>query len=393
MSKISKGSSGKSFKSVGDHQKYLSRIKKTLYYGKLPKTDALSLPVTELAAELFSEAQKGKSLKRLDCYDASKISRNACVSPCSLVLAMLYLERLKKCNPEYLARTAPSDLFLVSLMISSKFLFDDGESDEVFMDEWAASGGMTVKELISLERDFLQAIEWEVYVGELKFWKKLNEIEYALAERQGKSRGFLTYTELEILSRTLDLHNLLQCLVALSVILMATYAAGILTLIGSVFLTSQIPGTTLYAGRKMIEMPNVGSDYVYGENKTDTCKFLKMDAVDVFKTGILLASISANESNSQAVTWDWWSIPAMNWLATTSDYVEKFELPLKNPFFFETYDLELDRYRIEDRLDKAVKTRIQDQMETSWHAEWTDTIKYGLFYHKLAPNLLYNVKS
>lgn len=43
-------------------------------------------------------------------------------------------------------------------MVSCKFLFDDGEADEVFVDEWATSGGITVKELIALERDFLQAI-------------------------------------------------------------------------------------------------------------------------------------------------------------------------------------------------------------------------------------------
>lgn len=43
-------------------------------------------------------------------------------------------------------------------MVSSKFLFDDGESDEVYIDEWAASGGVTVKELIAMERDFLKAI-------------------------------------------------------------------------------------------------------------------------------------------------------------------------------------------------------------------------------------------
>lgn len=31
---------------IGDHQKFISRIKKTLYYGKLPKSDRFSLPVT-----------------------------------------------------------------------------------------------------------------------------------------------------------------------------------------------------------------------------------------------------------------------------------------------------------------------------------------------------------
>lgn len=43
-------------------------------------------------------------------------------------------------------------------MVSCKFLYDDGETDEVFLSEWAASGGTTVKELIKLEKDFLKAI-------------------------------------------------------------------------------------------------------------------------------------------------------------------------------------------------------------------------------------------
>lgn len=43
-------------------------------------------------------------------------------------------------------------------MVSSKFLYDDGEDDEVFMDEWAASGGLSIKELVELEKNFLNAI-------------------------------------------------------------------------------------------------------------------------------------------------------------------------------------------------------------------------------------------
>lgn len=71
-----------------------------------------------MAAELFTEVKSGYTLERLDVEEASRISRNACVSPCSLVLALLYLERLKDCNPEYLQQVAPSELFLVSLVLS-----------------------------------------------------------------------------------------------------------------------------------------------------------------------------------------------------------------------------------------------------------------------------------
>lgn len=43
-------------------------------------------------------------------------------------------------------------------MVSSKFLQDDGSDDEVFMYEWAVSGGISVKDLVALEREFLHAM-------------------------------------------------------------------------------------------------------------------------------------------------------------------------------------------------------------------------------------------
>jgi len=79
----------------------------------------ISFIFLELAAELFTEVKSGHTLEKLDVEEASRISRNACVSPCSLVLALLYIERLKNCNPEYLHQIAPSELFLVSLVIYS----------------------------------------------------------------------------------------------------------------------------------------------------------------------------------------------------------------------------------------------------------------------------------
>uniref|UniRef100_V9IKZ4 Uncharacterized protein n=1 Tax=Apis cerana TaxID=7461 RepID=V9IKZ4_APICE len=97
MSNISrKRKTPSKLKTMGNHDDFLNRISKSLYYAKLPVTDCLSLPVTELAAELFTEVKSGYTLERLDVEEASRISRNACVSPCSLVLALLYLERLKR---------------------------------------------------------------------------------------------------------------------------------------------------------------------------------------------------------------------------------------------------------------------------------------------------------
>lgn len=70
----------------------------------------------EISCEVWSVSQRGRSLRRLHADAAAGIARSACVSPCALVLAILYLERLHTANADYLAATAPADLFLVSLV-------------------------------------------------------------------------------------------------------------------------------------------------------------------------------------------------------------------------------------------------------------------------------------
>lgn len=72
--------------------------------------------VTELAAEIYNEVKKENTLERLHTQEMAEIYENACVSTCSLVLAILYLEKIKTVNPEYVEKVAPSELFLVSLV-------------------------------------------------------------------------------------------------------------------------------------------------------------------------------------------------------------------------------------------------------------------------------------
>ncbi|XP_061711740.1 protein CNPPD1 [Cydia pomonella] len=199
MSNISKrrreGSRSK-IKSMGDHKEFLNRITKTLYYGELPSLPCLSLPVTEVSCALWSAAQQGRSLRRLHGDAAARLAYDARVSPCALVLALLYLERLRHRNPAYVAAAAPADLFLVSLMVGNKFLQDDGEDAETLVAEWAAAGGLTPKDLKRLEIDFLNAIEWNVYVNNESFESGLSWLESQVALKQAKERGFFTYSDL-----------------------------------------------------------------------------------------------------------------------------------------------------------------------------------------------------
>lgn len=293
------------FKVMGSHNEFLSRIKKTLYYGKLPVTERFSLPVSELAAELFSEVKIGHSLERLDLEEASAISRSACVSPCSLVLALLYLERLKTCNPDYLQRVAPSELFVVSMMVASKFLHDDGEPDEVFNDEWAASAGLTLKDINQFEKDFLQAIKWEVFVSDRAFWTRLYRMEKDIALKEGKRRGWFSYADLENLLDTVDLAALAQAVLTVSVVCLTSYTASVLTIIGSAFIVSQIPGTPISTSvsSSTSDLPSLLQETSV-INPVDQPQSRVLPPVNVLATSFILASLSScpsvNDSDSSS---------------------------------------------------------------------------------------------
>lgn len=94
-------------------------------------------------------------------------------------------------------------------MIASKFLYDDGEDDEVYNDEWAASGGMDVKELNRLEREFLEAMDWTCFIDYETFMKQLAKVEAAISLHQFSKRGSngMTYSELLSIFNFADDHN------------------------------------------------------------------------------------------------------------------------------------------------------------------------------------------
>ncbi|CAG4906421.1 unnamed protein product [Colias eurytheme] len=238
VSKRRKEGTRAKIKSMGDHREFLKRISKTLYYGQLPTLPCLSLPVTEISCEVWSLAQRGRSVRRLHADRAAAIARSACVSPCALVLAILYLERLKRCNPNYLAATPPADLFLVSLMVSNKFLQDDGEEDEVICSEWAASGGLDLQQLKKLEAEFLNAIDWNVYISEKSFESGLSWLERQVAMKQGHLRGYFTYSDLVASYDPALLRELLRSVSAACFALTLSYVTGFMTLVTSTLVVS-----------------------------------------------------------------------------------------------------------------------------------------------------------
>ncbi|KAJ7345976.1 hypothetical protein JRQ81_001926 [Phrynocephalus forsythii] len=182
------------------HQQLSDRVRKRLYYGweKDGTLDNLSSPVADIAVEILQKAAPSP-IRRLQKKYVCHVSREACISPCSMMLALVYIERLRHRNPEYLQQISSSDLFLISMMVASKYLYDEGEEEEVFNDEWGAAGKVDVQTMNTLEMNFLSAIDWSLYTDPRELFEVLSWVEGRVAEKQGIRRGWFTYTDLCVL--------------------------------------------------------------------------------------------------------------------------------------------------------------------------------------------------
>ncbi|XP_017289865.1 protein CNPPD1 [Kryptolebias marmoratus] len=182
------------------HQKLSERVRKRLYYGLDPdiSLDGLSCPVTDIAVEILQKSAPSP-IRKLQKKYAAHVAREACISPCAMMLALVYIERLRHRNPEYLQKISSSDLFLISMMVASKYLYDEGEEEEVFNDEWGAAGKLDVQTVNNLEMNFLNALEWSLFTEPKDFFDMLSQLETSIAERQGMKRGWFSYTDLCVL--------------------------------------------------------------------------------------------------------------------------------------------------------------------------------------------------
>uniref|UniRef100_A0A8C7BZD3 Protein CNPPD1 n=1 Tax=Neovison vison TaxID=452646 RepID=A0A8C7BZD3_NEOVI len=231
------------------HQKLSARIRRRLYYGWDWEADCsleeLSSPVADIAVELLQKAAPSP-IRRLQKKYVAHVSREACISPCAMMLALVYIERLRHRNPDYLQHVSSSDLFLISMMVASKYLYDEGEEEEVFNDEWGAAGGVAVPTLNALERGFLSAMDWRLYTDPREIFEVLSWLESCVAAQQGRRRGWYTYTDLCVLLEQpawqLALGSLCQRLAKLSCLLAMAYVSSVALAVASVAVIHQSLG-------------------------------------------------------------------------------------------------------------------------------------------------------
>ncbi|KAK3604586.1 hypothetical protein CHS0354_005417 [Potamilus streckersoni] len=233
----------RSLTQLEDHEEFSERLRKTLYFGKPPTTDRPSFPLTDIAVEVFQDVSPRK-LGKLDMYFAASSSRNACMSPCSIMMGIIYANRLKKGNKDYAQKISSSELFLISMMMASKFMYDEGIDEEVFNDEWAAAGDLETEEINKLERDFLKAIDWQLFVPQQEFEEMLHLVEKRIAFQQGIKRGWFSYTDLWVLSQDINWSNVCRDigfdLTQMLTVTSLAYFFGILTMVGSTVLGNTV---------------------------------------------------------------------------------------------------------------------------------------------------------
>lgn len=111
------------------------------------------------------------------------MSRKRAISPCAIVVALIYLKRLKiktnllnnfqpitnessnnypynnKNYEKYSANCLNNtELCLISLLLASKYLVDEGEENEIYNDEWAELLDYSVEKVNLIERSILKQL-------------------------------------------------------------------------------------------------------------------------------------------------------------------------------------------------------------------------------------------
>lgn len=129
-------------------------------------------------------------------------------------------------------------------LVSSKFYY--GYDESVCIDDFIDAAGdelFTLDTLKRLELDLLDTLDWNVYVSNADFFAKLCSVERQLAQQQGCTRGWLTYTELAQLFPSM---SIAQAFVAYSAVFAISYVASVFTIAGAFLVASQVPGSALY---------------------------------------------------------------------------------------------------------------------------------------------------
>ncbi|CAL8105628.1 unnamed protein product [Calicophoron daubneyi] len=137
--------------------------------------DACDLQVSPNIAERiagFVNSATTRRLGKLDAYTVAEYLSSKHVPPVSMLTALIFIEKLTGTDPPpgFLQEVTSVDLFVVSMMIASKYLHDLGTEYGVCNADWAEDFNIDLKELNQLEIRFLSAMNWRLFVSRMEFF-------------------------------------------------------------------------------------------------------------------------------------------------------------------------------------------------------------------------------
>lgn len=186
-------------------------------------------------------------------------------------------------------------------MVATKFYSGHDEDSSV---NWAEYAKMTPDNLLSMELEFLSALNWRVYVSNEEFFDKVTSIERKLARKQGLTRGWFTYMELNSLMPSI---KITKSFLHFSFIIGLSYTAFVATMIASVFLVSQIPGTYLHAANRKATVSDAIASINLSSTTTHSHSPITNDAVNSTTTATEAMTENHNDNHihSQLIDTDY----------------------------------------------------------------------------------------
>lgn len=152
------------------------RMRRTMHY-KYHRLDTLSEPLSsnyiylnvlnyvlilEMVINYFDKNCTFLS-HSLDLNFLMSFSENNCINPCTLLIAMIYVERVKQSAQQNTTQTTQfhkksSELFLSALILATKFLNDGGLDEFYWNDEFALVSQISIAKINQLELELLDKL-------------------------------------------------------------------------------------------------------------------------------------------------------------------------------------------------------------------------------------------
>uniref|UniRef100_A0A914E3B4 Protein CNPPD1 n=1 Tax=Acrobeloides nanus TaxID=290746 RepID=A0A914E3B4_9BILA len=160
--------------------------------------NTLTIPLSKMVVDYFDQ---NCPYDYMDLDFAVSLARDGCIDPCTLLVALVYVDRMKNMDQKYFEESDPSDLYLSALVVASKFLHDGGLTEFIWNDEWAASSSNSLQRVNELELKILDVLKWKLMVSEEEFHTRLESVETWLAKNSISTNKFLTYNEVNVLAK------------------------------------------------------------------------------------------------------------------------------------------------------------------------------------------------